>query len=170
LDGVADGFWGNALRAEYAARKNIVTVLADIRHGDGPRHCWSFTFPALLSTERFVNGNREAAGAVVRAIVNTQRALRSDAALAARAAKQLFPLEEAAMISDLIKRDSKFYDAKVSRRAFESAVQFAREVGLITRAISYEEMVVEALQHFGSAKPVGGNSVRQPEQRKRETD
>src|SRR5436309_1631486 len=34
--GVADGFWGNGMRAEYAVRRGLATTVLDIRRGDGP--------------------------------------------------------------------------------------------------------------------------------------
>jgi hypothetical protein len=35
-EGLADAFWGNSMRAEWAMRKGLATVLLDIRQGDGP--------------------------------------------------------------------------------------------------------------------------------------
>src|SRR5205823_14115923 len=57
--GLADGFWGNGMRAEYAVRRGVATVLLDIRRGDGPPSALHYTFPALLTTDRFVQENPE---------------------------------------------------------------------------------------------------------------
>src|SRR5207237_1089393 len=35
-NGIADAFWGNAMRAEWGVRRGIATILLDIRRGDGP--------------------------------------------------------------------------------------------------------------------------------------
>lgn len=143
---VADGFWGNALRAEYAVRNKLATVLADIRHGDGPSESRHFTFPALVASDQFVQQHQGAAAASVRAIVKTQRALKADPSLASHAAKRLFPREEAMMIAELVGRDAAFYDATISKEAVFGAIRFAHDVGLITRSINYEDVVVETFR------------------------
>lgn len=145
-EGIADGFWGNAMRAEYALRMHVATVVADIRRGDGPQDAFYFTFPALLASEKFIKQRPNAAASVVRAIVNTQRALKHNPDLATVAAKRFFPSEEAEIISELISRDAPFYDASVSKDAIARTVRFAQDVGLITAGVRYEDVVVGGLQ------------------------
>src|SRR5262245_35480158 len=122
---LADGFWGNAMRVAYAERLGLATVLLDIRRGDGPPGARDYTFPALLTNERLVAEHPEAAAGAVRAIVKTQRALRSDPTLAAEVGKRLFPPEEADLIEDLIARDVPFYDPVVSEATLIGASRFA---------------------------------------------
>src|SRR5262249_36618073 len=80
--GTADGFWGNGMRAEYAVRRGLATVLLDIGRGDGPPAARRYTFPALIASDRLVEEQPDAAAGAVRAIVKTQRALRADPTLA----------------------------------------------------------------------------------------
>jgi ABC-type nitrate/sulfonate/bicarbonate transport system substrate-binding protein len=139
--GLADGFWGNAMRVEYAARRGLATVLLDIRRGDGPPAARQYTFPALIVTDTFVEQHPEAAAGAVRAIVNTQRALRADPSLATQVGQHLFPAEEAALIAELIARDAAFFDATVSEESVQRAAEFARAVGVLSGPVVYEELV-----------------------------
>ncbi len=144
-EGLADGFWGNAMRAEYAVRRGLATVLLDIRRGDGPPGSADYTFPALVATDRLLQDHPDAAAGAVRAIVKTQQALRADPSLAAKAAARLFPTEEAGLITELIIRDLPFFDARVSREAIAGASQFAQDLGLLDAPVSYEAIVATEL-------------------------
>src|SRR5215467_12496651 len=88
-EGTADGFWGNAMRAELAIRRGIATMLLDVRRGDGPAVARGYTFPALVASERLVAERPDDAAAAVRAVVKTQHALRADPSLAAEAARRI---------------------------------------------------------------------------------
>jgi len=90
-EGSADGFWGNAMRAELAIRCGMATMLLDVRRGDGPAVARGYTFPALVASERLVAERPDDAAAAVRAVVKTQQALRADPSLAAEAARRIFP-------------------------------------------------------------------------------
>src|SRR5713226_3003299 len=46
--GLADGYWGNAMRAELGVREGIAKVLLDVRRGDGQPAARRYTFPALI--------------------------------------------------------------------------------------------------------------------------
>jgi NitT/TauT family transport system substrate-binding protein len=139
--GIADGYWGNGMRAEYGVRKGIATVLLDIRRGDGPPAARHFTFPALITTDRFIQEHPEAAAGAVRAIVKTQRALAADPSLATKAARGIFPPEEMELIADLIARDADFYDPRIIRESLDRAVAFAQSVGFLSAPIAYEDIV-----------------------------
>ncbi len=76
--GVADGYWGNGLRADLGVKRGIAKIVLDIRRGDGPPAARHWTFPALVTTERLVKEHPDVAAGAVRAIVKTQRALRAD--------------------------------------------------------------------------------------------
>jgi ABC-type nitrate/sulfonate/bicarbonate transport system substrate-binding protein len=88
--GIADGYWGNGLRADLGVKRGIARILLDVRRGDGPPAARHFTFPALITTERLVKEQPKVAAAAVRAIVKTQKALKADPQLAAKAAQRLF--------------------------------------------------------------------------------
>ena len=143
--GIADGFWGNGMRAEYAVRRGIATVLLDIRRGDGPPAARYFTFPALIAREQLVQEHPAVAAGAVRAIVKTQRALAADPSLATNAARGIFPPEETEMISDLIARDAEFYDPRITPESMDRAIDFARSVGFLSAPIGYDEIVATEL-------------------------
>jgi ABC-type nitrate/sulfonate/bicarbonate transport system substrate-binding protein len=139
--GIADGFWGNGMRAEYAVRRGLATVLLDIRRGDGPPAARRYTFPALIASDRLVAEQPDAAAGAVRAIVKTQRALRADPTLATEASRRLFPPEETELIAELIARDAEFYDPSISEESVRLTSQFAQELGLLSGPVAYEDIV-----------------------------
>src|SRR5262244_694107 len=119
-EGSADGFWGNAMRTELAIRRGMATMLLDVRRGDGPAVARSYTFPALVASERLV-AERPDAAAAVRAVVKTQQALRADPSLAAEAARRIFPPEETALIGAQVARDAPFFNPAVSPDAIDGS-------------------------------------------------
>lgn len=150
-EGHADGFWGNGLRAEYAARRGVAKILLDVRRGDGPPAARNYTFSALAASERLLQQQPEAAAGAVRAIVKTQQALKADPALATKAAERLFPSEERAIIADLVARDAPFYEATITREAVAGVGQLAQDLGLIPGPVSYERVVATQLAHLWKA-------------------
>jgi ABC-type nitrate/sulfonate/bicarbonate transport system substrate-binding protein len=139
--GLADGLWGNAMRVAYAARRGLVTVLLDIRRGDGPPAARHYTFPALITTDRLIEAHPEAAAGAVRAIVKTQRALAADPSLATQVGRRLFPAEEAELIAELIERDVEFYDPAISEESILQTSTFAHEIGLLSGPVAYQDLV-----------------------------
>ena len=139
--GVADGYWGNGLRADLGVKRGIAQILLDVRRGDGPPAARTWTFPALITTERLVKEQPDSAAAAVRAIVKTQRALRAAPQLAAKAAQRLFPAEEASLIAFEVARDVEFYDATVTEEMIAHASRFAREMGVLEGEVRYGELV-----------------------------
>ena len=139
--GVADGYWGNGLRADLGVKRGIAKLLLDVRRGDGPPAARTWTFPALITTERLVKEQPDIAAAAVRAIVKTQRALRAAPQLAAKAAQRLFPAEEASLIAFEVARDVEFYDATVTEEMIAHASRFAREMGVLEGEVRYGELV-----------------------------
>ena len=139
--GVADGYWGNGLRADLGVKRGIATILLDVRRGDGPAAARTWTFPALITTERLVQEQPDIAAAAVRAIVKTQRALRAAPQLAAKAAQRLFPAEEASLIAFEVARDVECYDATVTEEMIAHASRFAREMGVLEGEVRYGELV-----------------------------
>jgi ABC-type nitrate/sulfonate/bicarbonate transport system substrate-binding protein len=143
--GVADGYWGNGLRADLGVKRGIAKILLDVRRGDGPPAARQWTFPALVTTERLLKEHPDVAAGAVRAIVKTQRALRAEPQLAARAAQRLFPAEEASLIAFEVNRDLPFYDATISEEMVAHASRFAREMGVLQGEIRYGELVATQL-------------------------
>jgi ABC-type nitrate/sulfonate/bicarbonate transport system substrate-binding protein len=139
--GVADGYWGNGLRADLGVKRGIAKIVLDIRRGDGPPAARHWTFPALVTTERLVKERPDVAAGAVRAIVKTQRALRADPQLAAKAAQRLFPAEEASLIAFEVARDAPFYEATITEEMVAHASRFAREMGVLEGEVRYGELV-----------------------------
>jgi NitT/TauT family transport system substrate-binding protein len=139
--GVADGYWGNGLRADLGVKRGLAKILLDVRRGDGPPAARTWTFPALVTTERLVKERPDLAAGAVRAIVKTQQALRAHPQLAAKAAQRLFPAEEASLIAFEVARDAPFYEATVTEEMIAHATGFAREMALLDGEVRYGELV-----------------------------
>ena len=139
--GVSDGYWGNGLRADLGVKRGIAKILLDVRRGDGPPAARHWTFPALATTERLVREKPAIAAAAVRAIVNTQHALRADPQLAVKAAERLFPAEEASLIAYEVARDTPLYDATVTEEMVAHISWFARDIGALEGEVRYDELV-----------------------------
>jgi NitT/TauT family transport system substrate-binding protein len=84
----------------------------------------------------------------VRALVETQGALRQDVTLAARVGHTLFPAAEAELISELIRRDLPFYDSRISESTVAALNRFARDVGLLKGHPPYEAVVATQYRHL----------------------
>ncbi len=149
--GIADGFWGNGMRAEYAVWRGLATLVLDIRRGDGPPAARTYTFPALITTDRLIDEHPEAAAGAVRAIVKTQRALAADPSLATQVGQKIFPPEEAGLIAELIARDVEFYDPRISEQAVADTTRFAREIGVLSEPVAYRDIVATQFADLWSA-------------------
>jgi NitT/TauT family transport system substrate-binding protein len=145
---VIDGFWANGLGAEVAVRRGVGTVVLDVRRGDGPKPCFNYTMASMATTERLIERSPETAAAAVRAIVNTQAALKGNVALAGEVGRELFPPAEAALIAELIRRDLPFYDATISPTFVAGMNQFARDLGILERHVAYEDVVATPFSHL----------------------
>src|SRR5207247_11437170 len=89
--GAVDGFWANGMAAEIALRGGFGTLVIDARRGDGPKNAQHYTFPALVTTQKWIDESPEKVAAAVRAVVAAQTGLKRDPSLAATAAKRHFP-------------------------------------------------------------------------------
>ncbi|MBF8280094.1 MAG: ABC transporter substrate-binding protein [candidate division NC10 bacterium] len=139
--GLADGYWGNGLRADLGVKRGIAKILLDVRRGDGPPAARHWTFPALITTERLVREHPDIAAGAVRAIVKTQRALQAEPQLAAKAAQRLFPSEEAGLIAYEVARDAPFYNPTITEEMVGHISRFAREIGALEGEVRYGELV-----------------------------
>jgi NitT/TauT family transport system substrate-binding protein len=136
-----DGFWANGMGAEVAVRRGVGTVVLDVRRGDGPKRCFNFTAATIATTDALIARAPNEAAAAVRAIVQTQAALKSDVACAAAVGEKLFPPSEAALIVELIRRDLPYYDAALSPNFVTGMTDFARQQGLLVGRPSYTDVV-----------------------------
>jgi len=139
--GQLDGFWANGMGAEVAVRGGFGTVVADVRRGDGPKVCFNYTAAAIAATDALIARAPEVAAAAVRAIVKTQKALKADVTRAAEVGNKLFPPSEAALITDLIRRDLPYYDATLSRDFIVGMTEFLRRQGILEGEAPYERVV-----------------------------
>ncbi|HEY1288654.1 MAG TPA: ABC transporter substrate-binding protein [Burkholderiales bacterium] len=139
-DGKIDGFWANGMGAEVAVRSGVGTLVLDARR-EGSPEAKGFTFPALATSERLIREKPEAARAAIRAVKAAQQILKRDPARATEIGKKLFPPTEASLIAELIRRDAPYYDPEISPRSVESMNRFARELGLLSRTVGYEDVV-----------------------------
>jgi hypothetical protein len=88
------------------------------------------------------------AAAVVRAIVNTQKALRADFTLATKVGRALFPPAEAELIAELIRRDLPYLDPRITPEFVVGMNRFTRDLGLLDRDIPYDSIVATEMQQY----------------------
>ena len=150
-DGKVDGFWANGMGAEVAVRSGAGTMVIDARRGDGPAVAFNYTMPALITTDRLIEENPDAAAAAVRALVKTHRALKDDVSLATTVGRKLFPAEEAELIADVVERDLPYYDAAISREFVSGMSQFSQDVGLVKAPLDYEQGVATQFSKLWAA-------------------
>ena len=136
-----DGFWANGMGAEVAVRRGIGSIVLDVRRGDGPKPCFHYTAATIATTDDLIARAPETAAAAIRAIVKTQAALKADVTCAAKVGKKLFPPSEAALITELIRRDLPYYDATLSREFIAGMSGFARQQGILDGEVAYEDVV-----------------------------
>jgi len=139
-EGTIDGFWANGMGAEVAVRNGIGTLVLDARR-DGTDEVKGYTFPALVSSQKFIDKNPEAAAAAVRAVIAAQNALKEDPARATAVGKKLFPPTEAGLIAELIRRDLPFYQPDISQKTVSSMNRFAQDLGLLSKPVPYPQVV-----------------------------
>ncbi|HEX5279164.1 MAG TPA: ABC transporter substrate-binding protein [Micropepsaceae bacterium] len=147
-DGKIDGFWANGMGAEVAVRTGAGTIVLDIRRGDGPKACFNYTMASIAATDRLIEREPEIAEAAIRAIVNTQAALRADPSRAAAVGRKLFPADAAALIAGLVARDTPLYDASISREFVIGMNQFSRDAGILRGDPDYDDIVATKLSHL----------------------
>ena len=140
-EGRIDGFWANGMGAELAVRRGTGTVVLDVRRGDGPKTCFDYTWPAIAATDALIARSPQTAAATMRAIVSTHNALKDNVELAFEVGRKLFPSTEATLITELIRRDLPYYDARISPAMVRSMTQFSRDVGILQGDPDYRELV-----------------------------
>jgi ABC-type nitrate/sulfonate/bicarbonate transport system substrate-binding protein len=139
-EGKIDGFWANGMGAEVAVREGVGVVVLDARR-EGSPEVKGYTFPALACTEKTIRERPQLALAAVKAVAAAQKALKEDPERATAIGKRLFPPTEASLIAELIRRDAPYYQHGISRQTVESMNRFARDLGLLSRPVQYDEVV-----------------------------
>jgi NitT/TauT family transport system substrate-binding protein len=147
---IADAYWGNGMRLAIGQKLGVAKVHLDLRRGDGPPAARYYNFAALTTTERLIEQHPDIAAGAVRAIVKTQKALKADPSRATAIGERLFAPEAAALIADLIARDSPFYDATIPAQAVDGINTFAMANGLLTEPIAYDRLVATQFQDLWS--------------------
>jgi len=138
--------------AEVAVRRGVGTMVLDVRRGDGPKPAFGYTFAVLATTAALVERAPEQAAGAVRALVNTQAALKQDIKLATEVGRKWFPEFEASLIAELIARDLPFYDPTISSETFANCSRFAQAMGLAKQATRYEDAVAVQFRDLWSAR------------------
>lgn len=150
-EGKIDGFWANGMGTEVAVTRGIGKVVLDIRRGDGPAGCFDYTFSSIAASDRLISEAPEAAAAMVKGIVATQKALSAEVQLASKAGRALFPPAEAGLIAELIRRDLPYYDPRISEKTVAGMNRFARDLGLLQTTPAYEDVVATQFSQFWEA-------------------
>ena len=140
-DGKLDGFWANAMGAENAVRAGVGKVVLDVRRGLGPAFAFHYTMAVLVTSEQCIERDADMIAAGLRAVVQAQRALKTDVSLAPEVGRALFPPHEAALIADVVARDLPYYDPVISEEAVAGMSRFAVATGLAHEPAAYERLV-----------------------------
>lgn len=150
-EGTLDGFWANGMGCEVAVRRGVGTMVLDVRRGDGPAPARHYTFSALVATDATIQQRPEAATAAIRALMKAQRALKENVDLATAVGKKRFPVSEAELIAELIRRDLPYYDPSITEETVANMNRFAQDVGLLSAAVPYDQVVATEFSHLWTA-------------------
>jgi ABC-type nitrate/sulfonate/bicarbonate transport system substrate-binding protein len=140
-EGRIDGFWANGMGAEVAIRSGAGSLLLDVRRGDGPAGCFDYTFASIAARSEWIDADAGRAAAVVRALRRAQVLLAEDPERATAVGAEIFSADILPLIAELIRRDVPYYDAAIGMKAISGMNRFARELGLLDRDPSYEDVV-----------------------------
>ncbi len=146
--GIADGYWGNGMRVALGEKLGIAKLHLDLRRGDGPPGARFYNFAALTASEQFIAEHPEAAAGWSAPIVKTKKALIADPSLAAGVGERIFPKDEAPLIAELIRRDTPFYQARITQAAVDGLNKFALGIGLINEPVPYDRLVATQFRGF----------------------
>ena len=64
--------------------------------------------------------------------------------------ERLFPPEEAGFLASLVERDVPFYDPSISEDVVEGLNQFARDTGILTGQVPYDQVVATQFRDLWS--------------------
>ena len=151
-DGPDHGFWANGMGTEVAVRRGVGTIVLDVRRGDGPKPCFSYTMSALATTDRLIGQSPRSPPP--RCALWSRRRTRSRpmSACATEVGRKLFPPAEAELIAELIRRDLPYYNPSISPEFVAGMNQFARDIGILQRQVPYEKVVATSSPNSGAGK------------------
>src|ERR1051325_11085788 len=98
-------------------------------------------FPPWLPLKSLLMQNRRSRG---RRSARSRRRSRSSSATRPappRSGRSSFPRPGQSLIAELIRRDAPYYDPEISPQSVESMNRIARELGLLSRTVGYEDGV-----------------------------
>jgi len=148
---VAEGFWGNGMRLALAEKAGIAKLHLDLRRGDGPAGDPGRVpvVPGHRETARHPRRHgRPALGEDARVAVRLEEPPRN---LATKVGNELFPGEEAEVISTLVARDAPYYDATITPEAVEGLSKFALTNGLLDSPLRYQQIVAaQCAKYWGT--------------------
>jgi ABC-type nitrate/sulfonate/bicarbonate transport system substrate-binding protein len=147
-EGKIDGFWANGMGAEVAVKRGVGTMVIDVRRGDGPKAAFNYTMPALSTTDALLMRKPDVAAAAIRAIIRTQKALKSDISLATKVGEKLFPPTEASLIAEVVARDLPYYDPKITEEFVRDMNQFAMDMEFLKAPAAYDKVVATRFSHL----------------------
>ena len=150
-DGKLDGFWANAMGAENAVRHGVGKVILDVRRGLGPAFAFHYTMPVLVTSDRAIARDPDMVAGGIRAVVDAQRALKSDVSLATKVGRALFPPEDAELIATTVQRDLPYYDPAISAEAVAGVSHFAQAIGLLKETTPFDRVVASQFRHLWTA-------------------
>jgi NitT/TauT family transport system substrate-binding protein len=150
-DGKLDGFWANAMGAENAVRAGVGKVVIDVRRGLGPAFAFHYTMPVLVTSDRAIARDPEMVAGGVRAVVDAQRALKTDVTLATKVGRSLFPPADAELIAATVERDLPYYDPKISEQAVAGINRFAKAIGLMQGSAPFDRVVATEFSNLWTA-------------------
>ena len=136
-EGTIDAFWANGMGAQIAVRNGVGAVLLDVRR-EGSDEWRGYTFPALVSRSNIAPALAHRA---ILAVNAAHDVLKKDPGRATAIGRKLFPPKEAELIAELIRRDLPYYDTAISPKAFASMNRFAKELGMLSKNVAYEDVV-----------------------------
>ena len=139
--GIIDGFWANGMAAETAIRRGVGSIVIDIRRDNVPPGARSYTFSAMMSSDRLIRSNPAAVEATIRAVHDAQKALKEKPQLATKVGDNLFPREQAGMNADVIRRDVEFYNPTITEADVTGMNDFSIAIKLLDQAVAFEDVV-----------------------------
>ena len=157
-DGRIDGFWANGMGAEVAVRRGTGTVIVDARR-HAPVGADRYTFPALMATLETCDSRPEELEAAVTGVVEAQRRLRAQPALATTVAAPRFPPLETELIETLVARDAAFYDAAITEGTLADMVAFAQRRRMTSKDLGAGDLVAPGAPAWWSAPAAAVETV-----------
>jgi ABC-type nitrate/sulfonate/bicarbonate transport system substrate-binding protein len=104
----------------------------------------------LVATDKKIKDEPQTVAAAIRAVMKAHAALREDPTRATEIGRKRFPPSEAELIAELIRRDLPYYDAAITEETVTNMNRFARDIGLLTAPVPYEDVVATQFSHLWS--------------------